>query len=33
MSSRKNLERLWQRDAVGMAAFGDEDSWIDKRLR
>jgi hypothetical protein len=26
------LQRLWDVDAVGMAAFGDDDGWVDRRL-
>jgi hypothetical protein len=29
---QQQLDQLWDEDPVGMAAFGDDDAWLDKRL-
>jgi hypothetical protein len=30
---QEQLERLWDEDTFGMVAFGDDDAWVDKRLK
>jgi hypothetical protein len=29
---QQRLDQLWDDDPVGMAAFGDDDAWVNRRL-